>query len=115
HSVAKVDEFLDQAYGERNGEDTRNAPVRSPEPIAEMVRWAHDELKSDVAVEELLPLPRDEARRKIVHAVETRFRPELREADRSLVLHFLDEAWKQHLYYMDHLRQGIGLVGYAQK
>ena len=115
NSLAKVDEYLDQAYGERNGEDTRNSPVRRPEPIAAMVRWAHDELKSDVAVEELLPLPRDETRRKIVHAVETRFRPELREAERSIVLQFLDEAWKQHLYYMDHLRQGIGLVGYAQK
>jgi preprotein translocase subunit SecA len=27
----------------------------------------------------------------------------------------LDQAWKDHLHYMDHLRQGIGLVGYAQK
>ena len=26
----------------------------------------------------------------------------------------LDRAWKNHLYVMDHLRQGIGLVGYAQ-
>ena len=113
--LTRVDDYLDQAYGKRNGEDTRNAPVRSPEPIVEMVRWADDELKADVTAEELLPLPRDEVRRKIVDAVETRFRPELREAERSLVLHFLDEAWKQHLYYMDHLRQGIGLVGYAQK
>jgi preprotein translocase subunit SecA len=30
-------------------------------------------------------------------------------------LEVLDTAWKEHLYYMDHLRQGIGLVGYAQK
>lgn len=115
HSLAKVDEYLDRAYGERNGEDTRLAPVREPQPITELVNWANDELNSELAVEELLPLPREEARRKLVHAVETRFRPELREAERSLVLHFLDEAWKQHLYYMDHLRQGIGLVGYAQK
>jgi preprotein translocase subunit SecA len=32
-----------------------------------------------------------------------------------LTLEVLDHAWKEHLYYMDHLRQGIGLVGYAQK
>ena len=115
HSLAKVDEYLDKAYGQRNGEDTRMAPVRSPEPIYEMVQWAHEELKADVAAEEIMPLPRDEARRKLVDAVDSRYRPEFREAERSLTLHFLDEAWKQHLYYMDHLRQGIGLVGYAQK
>ncbi len=114
-SLEKVDEFLDRAYGERNGEETRLAPVREPEPIQELVKWANEELKSDVEAEELLPLPREEARRKIVHAVETRYRPELREAERALVLEVLDQAWKDHLYYMDHLRQGIGLVSYAQK
>ena len=31
------------------------------------------------------------------------------------MLDVLDFAWKEHLYYMDHLRSGIGLVGYAQK
>ena len=114
-SLEKVDEYLDRAYGARNGEDTRHAPVRQPEPIAELVKWANDELKSNVDVDQLLPLPRDEARRKLAQAVETRYRPELREAERSLILEVLDQAWKDHLYYMDHLRQGIGLVGYAQK
>jgi preprotein translocase subunit SecA len=114
-SIEKVEEYLDRAYGERNGEDTRLAPVRQPEPIFEMAKWAHEELKSDLEPNELLALPREETRRKIVHAVETRYRPELREAERALVLEVLDQAWKDHLYYMDHLRQGIGLVGYAQK
>jgi len=115
HSLEKIDEFLDRAYGERNGEDTRLAPVREPEPIKELVKWANEELKSNVDAAELLPLPREETRRKIVHAIETRYRPELREAERALVLEVLDQAWKDHLHYMDHLRQGIGLVGYAQK
>ncbi|MEZ6145939.1 MAG: hypothetical protein R3B91_11095 [Planctomycetaceae bacterium] len=35
-------------------------------------------------------------------------------AERAVLLDVLDHAWKEHLY-MDHLRQGIGLVGYAQK
>lgn len=34
--------------------------------------------------------------------------------ERSLLLNQLDLSWKNHLYVMDHLRQGIGLVGYAQ-
>lgn len=111
----RIDQYLDRAYGERNGEDTRNAPAKEPKVLAELMQWANQELKWEPTAEEILPLPRDEARRKFANAVETRFRPELREAERSLVLEVLDTAWKDHLYYMDHLRQGIGLVGYAQK
>ncbi|MBS0261493.1 MAG: SEC-C domain-containing protein, partial [Planctomycetes bacterium] len=113
-SLAKVEQFLDRAYGQRNGEGG-SALLRQTEPVAEIVEWAHTELNADIDADDLLPLARDEARQLLVEAVDTRYRPELREAERSLVLHFLDEAWKQHLYYMDHLRQGIGLVGYAQK
>jgi preprotein translocase subunit SecA len=115
HSIEKVDEFLDQAYGRRNGEDTRLAKVSRPEPIQQLVAWAHREFKSELEVDELLPLPRDETRRKLAHEIELRYRPELREAERALLLEVLDTAWKDHLYFMDHLRQAIGLVGYAQK
>jgi preprotein translocase subunit SecA len=38
----------------------------------------------------------------------------MKRMERSLVLNQLDTSWKNHLYTMDHLRQGIGLVGYAQ-
>jgi preprotein translocase subunit SecA len=31
------------------------------------------------------------------------------------MLQVLDQHWKEHLYNMDHLRQGIHLRGYAQK
>src|SRR5438094_5617388 len=34
--------------------------------------------------------------------------------ERSLLLGRLDTSWKNHLYTMDHLRSGIGLVSYAQ-
>jgi preprotein translocase subunit SecA len=35
--------------------------------------------------------------------------------ERSLYLNQLDQSWKNHLYQMDHLKAGIGLVGYAQE
>ena len=42
--------------------------------------------------------------------------PELmRMAERSLLLQLLDQAWKDHLLSLDHLRQGIGLRGYGQR
>jgi preprotein translocase subunit SecA len=34
---------------------------------------------------------------------------------RQVLLSIADNLWKDHLLSMDHLREGIGLVGYAQK
>jgi preprotein translocase subunit SecA len=42
--------------------------------------------------------------------------PELmRFIEKSLLLQTLDAVWKEHLYALDHLRQGIGLRAYGQK
>ena len=35
--------------------------------------------------------------------------------EKSVMLQVLDNAWKEHLAAMDHLRMGIHLRGYAQK
>ncbi|MBL7684506.1 MAG: preprotein translocase subunit SecA [Deltaproteobacteria bacterium] len=39
----------------------------------------------------------------------------LRQIERVVLLQTLDALWKDHLLNMDHLREGIGLRGYAQK
>lgn len=39
----------------------------------------------------------------------------IRHLEKAVMLQVLDEHWKEHLSNMDHLRQGIGLRGYAQK
>jgi preprotein translocase subunit SecA len=39
----------------------------------------------------------------------------MRMAEKSLLLQFLDQSWKDHLLQLDHLRQGINLRAYAQK
>ncbi|HEY5360269.1 MAG TPA: preprotein translocase subunit SecA [Streptosporangiaceae bacterium] len=42
--------------------------------------------------------------------------PELmREFERRVVLSVLDRKWREHLYEMDYLREGIGLRGWAQR
>jgi preprotein translocase subunit SecA len=35
--------------------------------------------------------------------------------EKYLLLQILDHHWKEHLLAMDHLRQSVGLRGYAQK
>ncbi len=39
----------------------------------------------------------------------------MRHFEKSVMLQVLDNAWKEHLAAMDHLRMGIHLRGYAQK
>lgn len=39
----------------------------------------------------------------------------LRQVERYVMLQSIDYLWKDHLLNMDHLREGIGLRGYAQK
>jgi len=41
--------------------------------------------------------------------------PVMRHFEKSVMLQVLDNAWKEHLAAMDHLRMGIHLRGYAQK
>ncbi|MCA0371145.1 MAG: preprotein translocase subunit SecA [Proteobacteria bacterium] len=39
----------------------------------------------------------------------------MRAAEKSILLRVLDQAWKEHLLALDHLRQGINLRAYAQR
>src|SRR5437879_3941177 len=39
----------------------------------------------------------------------------MRYHERMIMLSVLDSQWKDHLLNMDHLKEGIGLRGYAQK
>ncbi|MDQ3907951.1 MAG: preprotein translocase subunit SecA [Acidobacteriota bacterium] len=39
----------------------------------------------------------------------------MRTYERIIMLNIIDSQWKDHLLALDHLKQGIGLVGYGQK
>ncbi len=53
--------------------------------------------------------------REIYEAKEKQIGPEgLRYHERMIMLSVLDTQWKDHLLSMDHLKEGIGLRGYAQ-
>jgi preprotein translocase subunit SecA len=80
----------------------------------ELAAWAKEHLKLEFTTEELTGKTLEAARDLLWNAYDKRYRPEMRRMERSLLLNQLDTAWKNHLLTMDHLRQGIGLVGYAQ-
>ena len=54
-------------------------------------------------------LARFEAKEKIVPA------EILRRVERDIMLQIVDAQWKDHLYSLDHLKEGIGLRGYGQR
>ena len=76
--------------------------------------WLKERLDYDVSADELGRLEREELEDRVAGAVEHRYRAEIRRLERQLLLQILDEAWKDHLLAMDHLRSSVGLVGYAQ-
>jgi preprotein translocase subunit SecA len=39
----------------------------------------------------------------------------LRKIERDIMLQIVDAQWKDHLYSLDHLKEGIGLRGYGQR
>src|SRR5882762_6282520 len=65
----------------------------------------------------------DEVRERITTAADRKmaeksanYGPDLmRMAEKSLLLHILDQTWKDHLLSLDHLRQGINLRAYGQR
>jgi preprotein translocase subunit SecA len=116
--VEELDGRLDAVFGPRA--EARNGHRDEPQQanaaaLEELLDWANREFQSDLDAEDFLRASREQVQQAVLLAYERFYRPELYQTERSLILDVLDTAWKDHLYYMDHLRAGIGLVGYAQK
>ena len=56
-----------------------------------------------------------EAERQLHGWADERYRPELSQVERMVLLQFIDMAWKDHLYAMDMSKSGIGLQSFAEK
>ncbi len=122
--LRRLGDYLNTAFGppevesKGRGKNKEVVPVSKVINLAalrELVDWANREFATNLNAADLERETRDNVERDILHAYELRYRPELYQTERSLILEILDTSWKDHLYYMDHLRAGIGLVGYAQK
>jgi preprotein translocase subunit SecA len=88
--------------------------VSEEEDARELAEWFKAQTGIEVPVDVLTGISEERARDILWNTFDDRFRPEMKRMERSLLLNQLDTSWKNHLYTMDHLRQGIGLVGYAQ-
>lgn len=65
--------------------------------------------------DELLELVRTDAHRAYQQREQEFGSEVMRELERRVVLSVLDRKWREHLYEMDYLREGIGLRAYSQR
>ncbi|MAT14914.1 MAG: preprotein translocase subunit SecA [Planctomyces sp.] len=103
----QTNKYLQAAYASQNGQ--------KQDALTDLTKWANESLNSDLKATELLEMDEKEIEQQILRQYDLRYRPELRQAELSLLLEVVDSAWKDHLYHMDHLRASVGLSGYAQK
>ncbi|MCA9088241.1 MAG: preprotein translocase subunit SecA [Planctomycetaceae bacterium] len=83
--------------------------------LPELATWAKAELEIDLNPDDLAGMTVERGRARVMQIFSQRYRPEFSQVERDVLLELLDNGWKGHLYGMDLLRSGIGLVGYAQK
>ena len=57
----------------------------------------------------------EELKKKYAHKEQQIGVEAMRTYERIIMLNIIDAQWKDHLLSLDHLKQGIGLVGYGQK
>ena len=85
-----------------------------------LVAWARDRFDSSIDETSLSVTSLDQLK-ETLNAASTRRhkqphapRTEMQRMERAVLLQILDNAWKDHLLAMDHLRSSVGLRGYAQ-
>ncbi len=117
-----LSDYIDDEFESQESEDPRDWDWEHLKYIFSAV------LMVDVNSDELLPengneLSIDEIHQHIMDEAVTMYQaretliPEdvMREFERFVILRSIDEKWKDHLYAMDQLREGINLRAYGQK
>ena len=85
-----------------------------------LLAWARERFDPELQSSDLETNDLDQLRRVLSEASRRRHargddpRDEMKRMERAVLLQFLDNAWKDHLLAMDHLRSSVGLRGYAQ-
>ncbi len=85
-----------------------------------LLAWAQERFDPSLQESDLASSDLDHLRATLVAASRRRHargddgRDEMKRMERAVLLQILDNAWKDHLLAMDHLRSSVGLRGYAQ-
>jgi preprotein translocase subunit SecA len=110
------DDKIDQYLGKDVEEEDWDLPALGRE-LSQLFALDENDLRGleDMAPDEI----RDELWKKVVAKCENqgkaRAARDLTRVERDIMLQIVDQQWKDHLYSLDHLKEGIGLRGYGQR
>ncbi len=108
-----LDEVLEEIY----------AVVESPKPSDDDIAATFGKLREVMNIDKVLgeeaELPNREEATALIQSIFADLKNNSRDVYKEILRYFLleelDRCWKEHLRSMDHLREGIGLQGYAQR
>jgi preprotein translocase subunit SecA len=114
--------ILDLCCPEKSNPDDWNVELLSQQ-VFDVFGYRMDGPEANGPVIDATQLSRHDLGEKIFDALQLRYdikekiigEPNLRYHERVVMLSVLDRLWKDHLLDMDHLKEGIGLRGYAQQ
>ena len=81
------------------------------EDVVDSVGGDHSKLDADLLRERLV----EDALAAYARREEELGEAAMREAERQVLLRVIDRKWREHLYEMDYLKEGVGLRAYAQR
>ncbi len=113
-SYQSAEERLGELFGSSEPDTTAAVASGGNGSFDTLAQWLEGELNSHTPREDLSRMNRQQLALTMDGAVDDRFHPEMRRMERQILLNIVDEAWKNHLLTMDHLRSSVGLKGYAQ-
>ncbi|MDP7560377.1 MAG: hypothetical protein QF745_07530, partial [Planctomycetota bacterium] len=105
-------DFLQNSRLENEVDQALNTLGISEDAPQKLSQWAEDRFNATLSVAELTG---PNLREKLLAVGRDFIRRELSELERFILLHEYDAGWKEHLLGMDHLRDSIGLRGYAER
>jgi preprotein translocase subunit SecA len=116
-----IDEVLEVHTGEGNGDDWDFDALWTELKTLYPVGLTIDEVISEAGNKG--KINRDFMRREIISDAKMAYArreeqlgsPAMRELERRVVLSVIDRRWREHLYEMDYLKDGIGLRAMAQR
>ncbi len=79
----------------------------------QLIQWANERFNASFTQQSIGQS--EERKQKILEAGKEFLRQELADLERYVLLQVFDGAWKDHLYVMDHLKEGIGLRHWQNK
>ncbi|TFC49796.1 preprotein translocase subunit SecA [Cryobacterium sp. TMT1-21] len=116
-----IDEVLDVHTGDGNGDDWDFDALWTELKTLYPVGLTIDEVVAEAGNRG--KINRDFMRREIISDAKLAYQrreeslgsPAMRELERRVVLSVIDRRWREHLYEMDYLKDGIGLRAMAQR